>query len=80
MKANVKGTLRKPFLQLKWKIKRRAMIKDAYYSVKSIKEILLEKDRCYQELIFEERKQSRDESKIYKLEGRLECLNWLFSN
>lgn len=78
MDANLKGRLREPFLRLKWKIKQRAKIKDAYYSVKSIKEILIRERQLYDLLLHEERHNVKDENKICELQGRLKELQQLF--
>jgi len=66
------------FLRLKWKLKERALIKDAYYSVRSIKEIFIKKDEVYDKLIEAERKNKPDkETGFY--EGALAAIKWLFS-
>lgn len=67
-----------PWLRLKWKLNRRAVIKDAYYSVKSIKEIVIRKEQLYCELLKEQRRSNLNQNTIDKLEGHIECLSWLF--
>lgn len=79
MNPNIKRKLLNPFLHIKWRIKEKAKIKDAYYSAKSIKEILMKKDECYNNLLRAERAIPKREEEINRCEGYLECLSWFFS-
>ena len=64
-----------PFLRMKWRLNDRAKVKDAYYSVKSIKEIVIKKDETYEELLAAQRHEKKEEQ--IRLIGFLECLKWL---
>ena len=46
-----------PFLRLKWKMNEQAKIKDAYFKVRSIKEIIQKKDETYDKLLEAVRKE-----------------------
>ena len=78
MNPNIKGNIRKPFLQLKWKIHERAKIKDAFYSVRSIKEILIKQRDIYDQILKEERDHTPDRMRIDRLTGELNLIKWLF--
>lgn len=79
MNPNLKRKLQNPFLRLRWRIKEKAKIRDAYYLAKSIKEIFIKKEECYKNLLKAERMQPKKEEDVYRLEGWIECLTWFFS-
>ena len=70
--------MRDVFLRLKWKINERARVRDAYYSVRSIKEIFQKKEEIYEKLLEAERKEKSDRE-IGFYEGALAYSKWLFS-
>lgn len=78
MNPNLKRRLLNPFIKLKFKIKERAKIKNAYFSARSIKEVLAKKEQCYQDLLKEERNPAKKQDKILRLEGYLSCISWIF--
>lgn len=80
MKPNTKRKFQEPFLRMKWKIKERAKVMDAYYSVRSISEIIDKRRECYKELLREERRNVKDQARINNLEGQIVLLDWLFSS